>query len=225
LPRAYHTANFATLSGVKCVVIVGGVSFKGQSIPSERLPINEPLILKVHDTLKHEYSVDKITATVSVDTFVSYHSVVSLNDKMYITGGFVQTRKEMNDAHTTSNKLYTLDLQSMEIESKEWDTSYCTAGNTSFALSNDCIMVVGGSAETFFAYTTKPLRPSPCDLHSECLIFESPETSPIAWVQCEGNCKQWLHQYCVGLLEKGVPRGKCICTSCKGKGRKRKSKT
>jgi len=77
---------------------------------------------------------------------------------MYITVGFVQTRKEMNDAHTTSNKLYTFDLQSMEIESKELDTSYCTAGNTSFALSNYCIMVVGGSAETFFAYTTKPGR-------------------------------------------------------------------
>jgi len=64
---AYHTANTATLSGVKCVVIVGGVSFKGQSIPSERLPINELLILKVHDTMEHEYNVDKITATVSVD--------------------------------------------------------------------------------------------------------------------------------------------------------------
>lgn len=145
------------------MIIIGGVSFKRHLVPSERLPINELFILKVHNLKEHNYSIDKITASITVDAFISYHSVVSLNEKLYITGGYVQTEKDMTDTHTVSSKLYKLDLQSVNIETIEIDTPHWTAGNTSFALSDDCIMVVGGSAETFFAYTTKRLRPSPCD--------------------------------------------------------------
>ncbi|XP_045210185.2 uncharacterized protein LOC123561703 [Mercenaria mercenaria] len=222
-PRAYHTANFVTLSGTKCVIIIGGVSFKGnESVPLERLPINELFILKLHNLTEHRYTLDKITAKLQVDIFISYHSIVALNNKLIVTGGYAQKEPEMTDTPLTSNKLYTIDLQSLNIDTTELDTWHCTAGNSSFALSDDCIMVVGGSAENIFAYTTKPLRPSSCDLDDECCIFESPEISPIAWVQCESKCKRWLHQYCVGLLEKGVPKGKYTCTTCKAKGRKRK---
>ncbi|XP_060562647.1 uncharacterized protein LOC132722215 [Ruditapes philippinarum] len=226
MPRAYHTANIATISGTRCVIIIGGVSFKGvESSPSERLrlPLSELVILKLHGVAERRYSLDKISASIPEDIFISYQSVVSFNNILYITGGFVQKEAEITDPPTASNKLYAIDLQSLSIESTELDIMYCTAGNSSFTLSDDCIMVVGGVLETIFAYTTKPLRPSPCDLNDECCISDSPEISPIAWVQCESKCKRWLHQFCVGLLEKGVPKGKYVCSTCKSQGRKRKS--
>ncbi|KAL4230172.1 hypothetical protein ACF0H5_010557 [Mactra antiquata] len=93
MPRAYHTANTVTFSGTKCIIIIGGMTFKGQSVPSERLPINELLFLKVHNREEHKYSLDKITAAISVDAFISYHSTVVLENNLYITGGLFSNRK------------------------------------------------------------------------------------------------------------------------------------
>lgn len=44
--------------------------------------------------------------------FISYHSVVSLNDKLYVTSGFVQTVPEMTDNPVANNKVYTIDFLS-----------------------------------------------------------------------------------------------------------------
>jgi hypothetical protein len=107
------------------------------------------------------------------------------------------------------------DLTSTSLNTISTKEIHLTAGNSSLVLSNDCFMILSGSNKNFYVYTSKLMKPNPCDLKEKCVIYDSPEISPIAWVQCEGKCKRWLHQFCVGVLESGPPMGKYFCQDCK----------
>ena len=86
-------------------------------------------------------------------------------------------------------------------------------------------MIFGGMNLQYFVFSSKQMVPSPCDFDTECKIIESVETSPISWIQCEGACKRWLHQFCVGVLDIDMSRKNFICTTCSktSRGKKRKS--
>lgn len=90
------------------------------------------------------------------------------------------------------------------------DSCFQYAGHSVLKLSDDCFMICGRKHRQHFVYTSKPMVPGACDLNDYCKIIESEETSPIVWIQCEDSCKKWLHQFCVGVLNKNV-RGKYLC--------------
>ena len=35
----------------------------------------------------------------------------------------------------------------------------------------------------------------PCGFKENCIISDSPEVSPIPWIQCEGKCISWHHVF------------------------------
>ena len=214
-PRAYHTATTFSLSGTMSVIFIGGVTYSNSS-PSQRIAVNECVILKAHDITNNHFTLDKIVFEMEKPSFISYHSCTAINQFLYITGGFVQDEKQMTDKPLTNHHIIILDTENNRSRLVEIDSSFSTAGNTSITIYNECLMVVGGVAENFFVYTTKALKPTACDLSVECKIDVSPEISPIAWIQCESACQRWLHQFCVGLLTQGVPKEKYICSDCRG---------
>lgn len=217
-PRAFHSAEYSV--DHKSIYIVGGITYTGYQ-PDQRLPIDDVIVVKILDD--NTYSLDRVVFTFATDLpkYLSYHSSCLLENQMFVFGGFYQKESKMEDVPQLNSNILTYNLTDLTLNFVELDKMHRSAGNTSVTLSNDCIMVVGGSTKNYFVYTSKPMVPSPCDYASECNICDSPEISPISWVQCEGSCHRWLHQFCVGVLTTGLPKGKFICKDCKGKGKKR----
>ena len=213
-PRTYHTATSCILAGNLCVAFIGGI-IVSNNCPSERICVDECILLKAVDISNNHFSLDKFKFEMTKPIYISYHSSIVIKTSLYIVGGFVQAEKHIAGKPLLNNNIIKFDTESKSSELIEIDSSFATAGNSSIALADDCLMVVGGVAENFFVYTTKALRPTACDLADKCKITDSPEISPIAWVQCESTCHRWLHQFCVGLLDKGVPRGKYVCPDCR----------
>lgn len=94
-----------------------------------------------------------------------------------------------------------LNVETFLCDNIQFDQSFNSAGHSVCKLSNDCLMICGGMHLQYFVYTSKPMVPSPCDFGNGCKIIESSEMSPISWIQCEGLCKRWLHQFSVGVLD------------------------
>jgi hypothetical protein len=219
--RTFHTASYS--KEMNCIFIVGGLCYMGFE-PSTRLPFDDALIIKVFGY--NQFSLEKITFSLCENLskyYLSYHSSCIVDEKMFVVGGFSQMEPEVKDKPALNPYLLIYDLQMKHVKNVEIGSSNLTSGCSCVSLANDSIMIVGGSVQNYFVYTSKAMQPSPCDLQAACIIGDSPEISPISWVQCEGKCKRWLHQYCVGVLESGLPRGKYICSECKQIGRKRKA--
>ena len=214
--RAYHTATTVQSDGLVKVIFNGGVTYEGRD-PSERLPIKEFVILNFRNSVLSDYFVEKVTVPMSNPKYISYHSTVLSNNHLYILGGNVQNERKINEPPQLNSEMKIFDLENKSCDSVSVEPSYIASGHSAFELSSDCIMIVGGINDSMFVYTTKPMKPSPCDFQFDCKIDESPEISPIAWIQCESNCKRWLYQYCVGLLNKRLPKGKYICQQCQDK--------
>ena len=119
--------------------------------------------------------------------------------------------------------MYKCDLSNKEYEVIDVPPSYVASGHSLLSMSNDFIISVGGILDSMFVYTTKLMQPSPCDLLQECKISDSPEISHIAWIQCELFCKRWLHQFCVNLLDKALPKSKYVCRDCKSKTQRKEN--
>ena len=219
--RAYHTATSHADSN--SLYIIGGVTFTAFE-PTHRLPIDEILVLKFLSS--DECVLSNVKFTMPPDNsvyYLSYHSANMLDNKLYIFGGYSQYMSDMKEKPGMNQYVLVYDMTINALSMVPMDDIHNTAGNSSLVLANDCFMIVGGCNKNFYVYTSKLMKPNPCDLQEKCVIEESPEISPISWVQCEGKCKRWLHQHCVGVLESGPPKGKYFCSDCKP-SRKRKAK-
>ncbi|XP_070539892.1 uncharacterized protein [Ptychodera flava] len=228
-PRAYHSATY--LPSTKSIVFIGGVSYLGRQ-PHHRISVTSPLILYC-DTQNDQFSLRTVSLSMCglSPVYLSYHSTCLLGDKIVVYGGFQQLQKEIEKGHCPSPSLQMLiiDLDQTDISSVLAPANeFSTAGQTcaSLGLREDCLLFSGGNKKHYFMYTSKPMIPSPCDLHDECQIMESNEISPIAWIQCD-KCTKWYHQFCVQLLGR-VPRGKYFCKACQStatSNRKKQKKT
>lgn len=223
--RAFHTATYD--QKMKCIYIIGGVTYQ-ECTPRSRLPVHDVLVLRIPD--KNNITLDRIIfqSPPNIENLgLSYHSACLEDGKVIIVGGFTQIGQFQADEKPDLNPCVLLvDLNFKSILSVDIGSDNLTAGNSLLCLSSDCFLSCGGVIKSYFVYTTKAMKPSPCDLQTKCLIDNSPEISPISWIQCEGTCKRWLHQFCIGLLNKDLPKGKYNCPDCKttNVSRKRKSR-
>ena len=114
-----------------------------------------------------------------------------------------------------------LNYEKMSYDTVTIEPSLSCGGHSCVSLDDDCLLVCGGYKKLFFVYTSKQMIPGACDLGEACDIVRSSETSPLAWIQCEGKCQMWIHQFCAGVLNHAL-HGKFVCTTCKKGNRKRK---
>jgi hypothetical protein len=194
------------------LIVFGGVQYEG-NVPSKRMSINDVVILST----TNNFSVSTLQMTGS-PAYTSFHSSCLLDNNIVVHGGYSQ-----HDTNITCpgdvvpcNTLHTINIDSRTCTTTTENTAFpiSTAGHTAVVIDKSCILFFGGTEESIFVYTTKLLKPTACD-HVDCHIEDSPEISPINWIQCDGECKMWLHQFCAAI--KRVPRGKWICGSCKSK--------
>lgn len=100
-----------------------------------------------------------------------------------------------------------LNVETFLCDNIQFDQSFKSAGHSVCKLLNYCLMMMcGGMHLQYFVFTSKPMVPSPCDFGNDCKIIESSEISHISWIQCEGVCKRWLHQFCVGVFNTDMSR-------------------
>jgi hypothetical protein len=215
VPRAYHTASTMVINGMRSIVYVGGVTKTESTL--HRVSLSEVLILRMDS--ERNFLTETVTFGNSPAVGVSYHSAAVIGPYMFVVGGVDENNLEGRHSITVFN------FQSLSCEIVSLDPSFRSAGHSALVLSDDCLMICGGKQLQYFVYTSKPMVPSCCELNENCQIMASSETSPIAWVQCEGSCKRWLHQYCVGVLDSNLSRKKFVCDLCKqsSKGKKRKT--
>jgi hypothetical protein len=224
-PRAYHAAITCQNSSNDSLRVIynGGVTYQGFE-PSERLPVNEFVCVNFIGKPPENCYLEKITVPIDIPMYISYHSVLISNKCLYILGGYAQEQKEITESPLLHDQMKIFNLENKSCISLPVDSSYATCGHSCFELSEDCFMFVGGINDSLFVYTNKLMQPLPSDFKSDCKIGNSPEIPPIAWIQCESSCRRWLHQFCVGLLHKRLPRGKYICEKCKEEKPQKKKK-
>ena len=203
-PRAYHTATYLSLGGIDSIVFIGGC-FKKDNVV-ERISLPEIVVLKLLP--QKQYQLEQLLYVNIPNVGISYHSALCVGSCIFIVGG-------NTDEHLTGTpNIIVLNNENMSSDLVVLESDFKCSGHSCICLTDDCVMICGGRQKQYFVYTSKPMVPGACDLNDECKIIESVETSPISWIQCEGSCKKWLHQFCVGVLNITV-RGKYICKTCK----------
>ncbi|KAK3099383.1 hypothetical protein FSP39_003630 [Pinctada imbricata] len=213
-PRCFHTADFVSDTRM---AIIGGVSYEG-NVPKYRHAVHEVLMLNM-DNLQ----IFNIQFEMSPQ-FVSFHASCISEDFLYILGGFAQNQSIINadQEHLRSRSLLKFNFKENTVLQFDADEGYESSGGSIIPVDSETLIITCGSSRQYFAFTTKPFVPSPCDLikQNKCMIMDSPEISPIQWIMCEGNCKEWHHFFCSGL--KNIPKGKYVCKSCSTSTRKGK---
>lgn len=213
-PRAYHTATVMDIRGMRSIVYIGGV-IKTES-DLRRIPLSNVFVLKM-DSHRH-FHTEILTFANSPAVGVSYHSAGVIGPYIFVVGGVDENNLQGRCSVSVLN------VETFLCDNIQFDQSFKSAGHSVCKLSNDCLMICGGMHLQYFVYTSKPMVPSPCDFGNDCKIIESSEISPISWIQCEGLCKRWLHQFCVGVLDTDMSRRKFFCSTCSksSRGKKRK---
>lgn len=206
--RTFHQAVY--IEARSCIMIIGGVLYAGRE-PKERLNLQSCLKINLHD--------DSITSIeecplIGPPIYFSFGSAGVAAGCIILQGGYQEERKDMNKHPHISGDMILVDIQALEYKILNTDVHFKTAtvGHTSLSLDDTCVMFMGGSCETIFCYSSKTFTPGACDLADSCNISDSPEVSPIAWIQCEGHCKRWIHQFCADITI--VPKGAWKCKQC-----------
>ena len=218
-PRCFHTADFIN---EQQLAIVGGLLYK-EDRPTERHPLNHITILNVIDVSKMEFSISNYTFEMD-PTYLSYHGSVVFNKQLLVYGGYIQHEPHISinadSAQKLCHEMFIFDFNMLEVSKVASPKENAVAGNSMAVVDEATILIVGGSVKNYCVFTAKPFTPSPCDIQTGCIIQDSPEVSPIQWIQCEDVCKEWHHLFCTGL--KSVPKGKYLCKHCLSKKSKKK---
>lgn len=217
-PRAFHQAVY--LQHKHCIVLLGGVVYEGRE-PRCRLSLSDTTVLQIQNNTVASASTLNL---VGPPLHVSFTSACVTSGCIFMQGGYQQRTGTMLRNQEASTTLICIDVEKMLYQTVEPDVHFktTTVGHSALALDNECILFMGGSYEGIFAYTSKSFTPGACDLGEACTIGSSPEVSPIAWIQCEGACKKWIHQFCANVMV--VPRGQWKCEQCRLPQRRRPRK-
>ena len=217
-PRAFHQAVY--LHSRNAILYLGGVTSEQPSVFT-RVSLGEVLMFSVH-----QQTVTNITLS-GPPVFLSWHAACFASGKIYVQGGYQQGKaKPAKGRPKESSALYILDVEAetySQTNSKVCDFQTATAGHTAVTVDGQMHHVYWRhKSRAVLHILIRSFVPQSCDLGSECNIEDSPEISPIAWIQCEGTCKMWIHQFCSGVKE--VPKGKWYCQTCQTSKGKRKRK-
>lgn len=215
LSRAYHQAVY--LQDRRTILFTGGVTYTStQSV--NRIPLGEVLCLNVDTETISTVVFDGLSVCLS-------HHASCIHDGTIIVQGGYQQGTPTATRPKQEKSIYVLDLEAKVHKVTHPDVHFETAttGHTAMSVDSTCIIFIGGSTQSIFAYTSKKFTPDSCDLADDCSIEDSPEVSPISWIQCEGKCKKWLHQFCAKVEH--IPKGKWMCKNCNTKLPKMPAKT
>ena len=207
--RAYHSACEVHINGVASIIYLGGLQRQGTT--TTRHPLNELTVFKVLSSVSFHVETVHISELPSFG--VSYLSSAFIDPYIFVVGGC--TSEDLKGTNTIT----IMNIAEKTGEVINIDEQFRSAGHSCLRLSDDCLMICGGLSKQYFTYSSKSMLPGVCDLEEQCVIKNSSETSPIAWVFCEGICKRWLHQFCVGVLNKSL-KGKFLCSDCTRKRQK-----
>ena len=218
-PRCFHTADFIS---EKQMAIVGGLVYKGYR-PVERLSLNSITVLNVIDISKMEFSLSNYMFDIE-PTYISYHGSVMFKSSLLVYGGYSQHEPQIPESTSTTQNLngvmFVFDFNTQNASKVSSPKENAVAGNSLIVADDATVLIMGGTIRNYCVFTSKPFTPSPCGLNPKCIIQDSPEVSPIQWIQCDGSCQEWHHLFCTGL--KCPPKGNYYCTACSAKTSKRK---
>ena len=215
--RTYHSAS---LIRQNTLVVLGGVKYEDFT-PVKRYDICTINLITL-DFEKCSGQVQICKTKVDIPINVSYHGSVALDKFICVYGGYYNERSDICKPSQSSN-LYLIDTSDWTCQCICAPDEFASAGLSLLLVDASCLMILGGSNKQINMWSSKPLIPSACDYQEQCNIMESSEISPIAWIQCDGVCKRWLHQFCAGITT--VPAKQFICKECSNKptkGKRRK---
>ena len=80
-PRTYHTPTSCILAGNLCVAFIGGI-IVSNNCPSERICVDECILLKAVDISNNHFSLDKIKFEMTKPIYISYHSSIVIKTSL-----------------------------------------------------------------------------------------------------------------------------------------------
>ena len=224
LERSFHTATF--IESLQSIVVLGGVSYK-DGVASACFSLEEIVILKIEDLSGNFISLKTEKIPSLKDIYLSGHASTASpteDTHIYLFGGYEQNSSAYDKNIRPSSNLFVIDVVRKQAIKKIAPNSMATACHSLTFVSQAVLIILGGTNQSIQLFTSKELVPDKCDLGTRCTIDDT-FISPIPWIQCDGICKRWLHQFCINL--KIVPKNEFICDQCKSsvkRGHKRKSR-
>ena len=219
-PRAYHKAVY--LKERNSVLILGGVKYDGRE-PHYRYGLHECLLISANGESIHFRPFSCSGTPLHMSSFAA----CATEDTIFLHGGYQVNTGAMEAGLEPSQDMVLVNLESCEhaLVSSSVHFKTASAGHTAICMDNACIMLLGGTNEGIFAFTSKKFCPEACDFGDKCDIDHSPEVSPIAWIGCDGPCKRWLHNFCAKVTKVPKSNEKWYCsTDCRPKKQARKKR-
>ena len=214
--RAFHTATLCKDD----IVVIGGAVYENSKL-KKRVSLREIIFLNI-SSVEPSSVKSKPVINLDKDTFISSHAAAICPadpNLLCVFGGYQQNEELVSCKVPPSAKLFIIDLNNSMLLKTLNETGFETAGHTMTFIDSDTMLINGGTNKSLALFSSKPMTPDPCDLGGDCKIDDS-FMAPIPWIQCEGLCGRWLHQFCIGL--RMAPRGKYICEDCKSNPQNRR---
>lgn len=220
MPRCHHSASYLEgEGGSSTVVFVGGMQYVGFSA-THRLPLEDIHLLHIN---QHEGEVQLALEKVKIDVppdehvFLSFHSADFIGKKLFVWGGYVQPSSSIEGKGTSrvSDSMFILNLEEKTAAVQHGDTpGLFTAGGSVIPITDDVLLIAGGTSAQFSIFTTRDVECAECVLEDKCRINELDNNiNELVWVQCSRRaCEKWYHLFCVGLVE--APAGDYYCPKC-----------
>lgn len=204
--RAYHTA---TLVGDGQIAIIGGTSFSHQEregllygSPQIRHCIQTTHIIKFTNNQVNHLQTINFDMDPQHTTYISEHTATYFKEHILVFSGRCQDSAAIDQdlPPGISKHMFMLNIATKQYTVKTvQDSSFKSAGATSFQLAEDCVTIVGGSSKQILLFTNRNVIPDDCAVGPQCKIDNTNEQGQKdSWIQCD-KCDKWYHWHCVGL--------------------------
>ena len=208
-PRSFHSTTVLNIGDISQVIILGGISKTVNSC--ERLPINEINIITFNDRCIDDVTFRKVIYNIQIPTYISSHKCTFFRDRLHIFGGLRVSSPDAKPDAGGSASYSSINIFDDQTSIVNYDINICAAdyktyGHSQLYLSDDTLLIMGGSIKSMYVYSTKFLPPASCDLGNECIINESEEIYTqisIPWIQCD-LCHKWIHKFCAQVTKEPV---------------------